>query len=938
MANVGYATLQVVPSMKGVSAAIAGEMAGAQGVARAAGASAGGAFGGDFKRLVANQLSGIPVIGTTLGNNLGATLTGAFGVAAVIGIGAGLVSLGASFDSAYDKIRVSTGETGKSFRGLQDDFRAVFAEVPNSMGEVATAIGDIHARTGQTGEGLQQLAIQMLDLSRLTGTDLKTNIVDITRLFGDWGIAAKDQSGTMDRLFATSQVTGVGINDLAQQVVFFGSPLRQLGFSLDESLALLGKWGREGVNVETVLGGMRQSLGRLNEATPQMVEQLQKVPGLFEAFQAAPDPAARFKLVKDAVLDLFQKGDPASKFQAATLAMTVFGKRAGADIVAAFSEGRFQIDETLGEIGKKTPDAIEHARSRTDDWGESWERVKHKLQLALEPLASRAFEGFSSVIEGMEGPLGSVTDYLKENKWAGTALAAVVGGILVVALLAATVALFSFAAGALAAAAIPLLIILGIGLLIAAVVFLYSKWDEVWSAIADNPYIAAIIFIIGTILTAGLLPLIVAVVAIAVYWQEIWAVIYGVVSTAADIVMAVVDALVSFVTAIWDAWGDDIMEVVSAAWNYVWAVISGVIAIISGIISFFAALFTGNWTALWNAVKQIASAVWGILLAGWQLFLSLLQLVLEVAWAAIQALWEAGWALFLAIVSAVWGFIVGLVQAAIGFVWEVITTGVGLIIGFWQAAWDLVLSLLSSAWAAIQGAVSAGIAAVVGFLSGLPGQALGVLEALVGLLLSLGERAMTAMRDGLSSAFGAVTGFLSGVAGSAAGAVGDLGGTLVNAGKALMEGLLSGIKAAFEKVKDFVSDIGSKIADLKGPLEYDRKLLVPQGAAIMGGLDKGLRAGWARIAPKLQGWSAELSAIGSDGASLSPHALASSQLRAGRLPDLEPVAMTVYDISTGEVYDGERFEERVSNVGRRLASDRDQALVESVRRKRKKVG
>jgi hypothetical protein len=48
-------------------------------------------------------------------------------------------------------------------------------------------------------------------------------------------------------------------------------------------------------------------------------------------------------------------------------------------------------------------------------------------------------------------------------------------------------------------------------------------------------------------------------------------------------------------------------------------------------------------------------------------------------------------------------------------------------------------------------------------------------------------------------------------------------------------------------VWDFVSGIGDKIASLKGPLPYDRQLLVPAGLAIMGGLHAGLKEGFKPI-------------------------------------------------------------------------------------------
>jgi phage-related protein len=100
-----------------------------------------------------------------------------------------------------------------------------------------------------------------------------------------------------------------------------------------------------------------------------------------------------------------------------------------------------------------------------------------------------------------------------------------------------------------------------------------------------------------------------------------------------------------------------------------------------------------------------------------------------------------------------------------------------------------------------------------------------------------------------------VVNYVKGVPGAILRALGNLGSLLINAGKAVMGGFLSGIRTGWNEVTGFLGSVGGWIAHLKGPLDYDRKLLVPHGKAIMDGLMAGIASRMPALHSQIQGIS-----------------------------------------------------------------------------------
>ena len=150
----------------------------------------------------------------------------------------------------------TTGAAGKNLAGLQRSFRNVAAVVPSSFGDIGTAVAGVNQRLGLTGPLAETVAGRFLNLSRITGTDLATNLGNASGALQSFSIPAEQIPGALDALFRASQASGVGVDTLGQQLLSLGPALRTAGFGFDESTALLAQLQRAGVPAEQVIGSL----------------------------------------------------------------------------------------------------------------------------------------------------------------------------------------------------------------------------------------------------------------------------------------------------------------------------------------------------------------------------------------------------------------------------------------------------------------------------------------------------------------------------------------------------------------------------------------------------------------------------------------------------------------------------------------------------------
>jgi TP901 family phage tail tape measure protein len=520
---------------------------------------------------------------------------GAVGFGILAGAGAvavGLYQIGSSFDEAFDAIRTGTGATGPALEALQNDMKAVASAVPASFADAGAAVTGFNQKLGLTGQPLQLLSEQALELSRITGTELAGNVESITNVMQNFGVSAGDQSGKLDLLFRASQASGVSVADLSSQMSGAGVVLRQVGLDFDQSAAFLATLGKAGVDAADVMPSLTRALATAAKGGKDAATMFNET---FDAIKNAKDPIA-----------------------AATIGMEVFGAKGGTKFAALIREGKLSYQDMLATVqgGSET---ILGAGADTQDFGEKLTLLKNRVFVALEPIATKVFGAIGDAMDRVGPKVEQLTNWMMEHQGVVKIVAGVLGGVMLVALAAYTAGMLVAASATIAAGAPFIAIGVAIAAVVAAIVYLWTNWDQVWNWIMEHKAIAAIIAILGGPILVPIFALVAVGKWLWANWKTIWEGIQTVVAVVWSVLQTIWGALITAVEAIWNAmqflWdvAQNVWSGIVKAIEFAWSVIQT----IWGAIQIAISILVAYYQFLWNVVQTVWSAITGAIGAAW---------------------------------------------------------------------------------------------------------------------------------------------------------------------------------------------------------------------------------------------------------------------------------------------------------------------------------
>lgn len=249
-------------------------------------------------------------VGETLTKNVTTPLTAA--------AAAGVAAFSA-VDEGVDTIVTATGASGEALDGLVASYETIATSIPEELGDVASAVGEVNTRFHTTGEELEGQTTLFLQFAKITGGDVVSSVDSADKVLKTFGKTSDDASGLLGMVAKAAQDTGINAQGLMDDVLANSATFKELNFSLEESVNFMALLDENGVESGVALAGMKKAVVNLTDAGMSESEALQTV----------------IDKIKNA----------GSETEALTIAQETFGTKGAAEMATAIREGRLSLDD-----------------------------------------------------------------------------------------------------------------------------------------------------------------------------------------------------------------------------------------------------------------------------------------------------------------------------------------------------------------------------------------------------------------------------------------------------------------------------------------------------------------------------------------------------------------------------------------------------------------
>lgn len=797
----------------------------------------------------------------------------------LIGVGVAAAKVGGDFEAQMSRVKAISGATGDTFEQMKQQAIDLGAKTVFSAKESAAGMENL-ASAGFSAQEIMKAMPGLLDLAAVSGGDVALASENTATALRGFGLEASEAGHVADVFARAAADTNAEVGDMGEALKYVAPVANSMGISLEETAAAIGIMSDAGIKGSQAGTTLRGALSRLARPTKAMQDTMDNLGVSFY------DADGKMKPLKTQVELLKKAFEGLTPEQQQNALVTLYGQESLSGMMALIDKG----PDTLGKLTKSLKDsdgaADDMARTMQDNMNSSIEQMFGAFESAaivIQKILAPSIKKVADAISGLVEKFVSAPESTQRLVVAIGAIAIAIGpvlyalGMLVKAfqtmkvglgVLGNGISLFKKLGSAIGFLTSP------VGLVIAAVALLVVGFIYLWNTSEDfrNFWI-------------GLWEGIKSAVSSAVEWiqnawkstgewfnnlwksikegaDNVWTTIQEAPGKAADWIKNKWTETKEFFSSIWDG----IKEAASSAWEGIVNILAPYVIAIKNVFQPMIDFFTN----LWSQIGSIAGSAWEIIKTA---VMGPILLLIDLITGNFNQLKEDA--------SMLWTTLTTNIQ-------NIITTFVDIVVGYYTALkdtviniWNVLTSTIKDVWNSfttwikettnnivnsikqgwnnlkqgtidlfnnmIQGAKDLWNSFKAWFINLVIGTKDNIIQGWENLkqgtidtfnnLVNGAQEAWDNLVNAVSDTVDRVTGWFNNLKNI----------DLLAAGKAIMDSFLEGLQNAWKSVQDFVGGIGDWIREHKGPIRYDRKLLIPAGQAIMNGLNAGLTNGFASV-------------------------------------------------------------------------------------------
>lgn len=784
----------------------------------------------------------------------------------LIGVGVAAAKVGGDFEAQMSRVKAISGATGDTFEQMKQQAIDLGAKTAFSAKESAAGMENL-ASAGFSAQEIMKAMPGLLDLAAVSGGDVALASENTATALRGFGLEASEAGHVADVFARAAADTNAEVGDMGEALKYVAPVANSMGISLEETAAAIGIMSDAGIKGSQAGTTLRGALSRLARPTKAMQDTMDNLGVSFY------DADGKMKPLKTQVELLKKAFEGLTPEQQQNALVTLYGQESLSGMMALIDKG----PDSLGKLTKSLKDsdgaADNMARTMQDNMNSSIEQMFGAFESAaivIQKILAPSIKKVADAISGLVEKFVSAPESTQKLIVAIGLIVAAIGplifmiGSVIIWINRVKVAL-ALMGTSMSGVILPVLgIVAAISALIAIGVLVYKNWDKI-AAFGKQVWKNITMFVSDT------------ANSIKKVWKStgewfnnlwksikegadnVWTTIQEAPGKAADWIKNKWTETKEFFSSIWDG----IKEAASSAWEGIVNILAPYVIAIKNVFQPMIDFFTN----LWSQIGSIAGSAWEIIKTA---VMGPILLLINLITGNFNQLKEDA--------SMLWTTLTTNIQ-------NIITTFVDIVVGYYTALkdtviniWNVLTSTIKDVWNSfttwikettnnivnsikqgwnnlkqgtidlfnnmIQGAKDLWNSFKAWFINLVIGTKDNIIQGWENLkqgtidtfnnLVNGAQEAWDNLVNAVSDTVDRVTGWFDNLKNI----------DLLAAGKAIMDSFLEGLQNAWKSVQDFVGGIGDWIREHKGPIQYDRKLLIPAGQAIMNGLHKGLMGGF----------------------------------------------------------------------------------------------